>query len=123
MSWTLDVESQSLYVTLSDDAVAGQVEMPDGTIVDTDEAGRAVGIEVLRAGTPWDHQAVAQRFHLSKDAAEYLGLLSRTVAMIHPHRRAQEAARALISDLIRGEQLASTSTASTSYMRDLAATA
>ena len=59
MSWTLDVESQSLYVTLSDDAVAGQVEMPDGTIVDTDEAGRAVGIEVLRAGTPWDHQAVA----------------------------------------------------------------
>ena len=79
MSWTFDVESQSLYVALSDEDIAGQVEMPDGTIVDIDVAGAAVGIEVLRAWASWDIAAIAAQFDLSEDTAKFLGQLSRSV--------------------------------------------
>ncbi|HXN60556.1 MAG TPA: DUF2283 domain-containing protein [Acidimicrobiales bacterium] len=87
MSWTFDVESQSLYVRLSDEAIEGQIELDDGTIVDVDAEGNAVGVEVLRAWAQWDFRAVAERFELSEDAAKFLELLAVTVGNMAPPRQ------------------------------------
>jgi hypothetical protein len=109
MSWTFEVESQSLYVKLSDEAISRQVEMADGKIVDVDAAEHAVGVEVLRAWAPWDPRAIAEQFRLSEDTTKYLELLARTVAMMAP-RRPSTGEPPMIHELIR-EQPASSANA------------
>jgi uncharacterized protein YuzE len=108
MSWTFDVESQSLYVKLSDGEISRQVEMTDGTIVDVDEADNAVGVEVLRAWAPWDVRAVVSRFNLSEDTAKFLEVLARTVATMTPRPTTGEPP--MLRELIR-EQPASSANA------------
>ena len=80
MSWTYDVDTQSLYVRVSTRETAGQIEMPDGTVVDIDDAGQVVGVEVIRASAPWDLEAVAERFNLSSDAVEQVRWVTETIS-------------------------------------------
>jgi len=73
MRWSYDATDQALYVTLRDDLTrAGVIEMPDGTIVDVDAAGQAVGVEVIRSWAEWDIDAVIRRFALDEDTASAL---------------------------------------------------
>jgi uncharacterized protein YuzE len=64
MQWTYDADERALYIRLSDEDIAGQVEMLDGTLVDVDGGGRPTGIEVIRSWAEWDIDAVADRFGL-----------------------------------------------------------
>jgi uncharacterized protein YuzE len=80
MSWTFDADSQSLYIRLTDHQIAEQDEMPDGTVVDLDAEGEAVGIEVLRTWAPWDLAAVAERLRLSDETVQYLQSVSDVVS-------------------------------------------
>lgn len=80
MSWSYDSETQALYIGLSSEEIEGQVEMPDGVVVDVDAAGAAVGIEVVRAQADWDLPAVVEQFGLSEDQALYAKEIAYTAA-------------------------------------------
>lgn len=75
MRWELDTEAGSLYITLTEEPVDHQEEMPDGVVVDLDARGRAVGIEVLSAWAPFDHAAIVGQYHLDQSDAESLDFL------------------------------------------------
>jgi len=47
MKLKIDHEADALYLTLSDDNARESEEVAPGIIVDYDDAGRAVGIEML----------------------------------------------------------------------------
>lgn len=78
MRWTYDASLGALYVYLRDteEKIAGQVELPDGVVVDVDSEGRAVGIEILAAYAPWSVGSVAVRFDLDDDTVAYLAWLA-----------------------------------------------
>jgi uncharacterized protein YuzE len=67
MRWSLDLESDSQYVWLADDRPVRQVELPSGVVIDVDESGHAVGIEVVRASAGWSVEEIATRFELDRD--------------------------------------------------------
>jgi uncharacterized protein YuzE len=75
MRWTYDLDANAFYIYLSDQPVAGQVEMPDGTVVDVNAQGAAVGIEVLSPDEGWDANAVLERFGLDDDVRKSLGFI------------------------------------------------
>lgn len=75
MRWSIDLRSRSLYITLSDAPSASQREMADGTVVDVDESGHVVGIEVLRFDAPWDPNLVTASFDLSPEARDSIAWL------------------------------------------------
>jgi uncharacterized protein YuzE len=76
MRWTYDLNEDALYVYLDDQPVSGQVEMEDGSVVDVDPQGRAVGVEVLSASAGWDIGAVIQRFNLDVETGKALLVLA-----------------------------------------------
>ena len=47
MKLTVDPEADALYLTLKEGKVARTKELADGIIIDVDEAGALLGIEVL----------------------------------------------------------------------------
>lgn len=59
-----DSENDLLYVTLADNAIARTVQISETCFVDIDDAGQAVGIEVLDASHGWPVQDVIAQFHL-----------------------------------------------------------
>ncbi|MAT06211.1 MAG: hypothetical protein CL424_14320 [Acidimicrobiaceae bacterium] len=63
-----DLHPDAIYITLSHRPIARQIEMPDGVIIDVDNVGRAVGIDVYGLSTGWDWKAVVDRFDLHSDA-------------------------------------------------------
>jgi uncharacterized protein YuzE len=84
--WTYDAEVAALYIYLVDGRQpSAQVEMPDGTVVDVDDTGRALGIEVVRSWAEWDIQAVITRFGLdAKTADEVLWIANSTIVRRRP---------------------------------------
>lgn len=48
-----DLNVGALYIRLSDSPVARTQEINDNTLVDLDEAGRVIGIEVISIESPW----------------------------------------------------------------------
>jgi uncharacterized protein YuzE len=78
MRWEFDVDAGSLYVSLGDQVVDHQEEMPDGIVVDVAANGSAVGIEVLSAWAPVDWQSVIRRFQLDENDAASLEFLVST---------------------------------------------
>ena len=59
---TYDHTVDALYIALRDGAVARTVEVDSGTLVDVDEHGDLVGIEVLTPSRAWPIDEVAARF-------------------------------------------------------------
>ncbi len=47
MQVRIDREADAMYIRLSEEASVSTEEIEDGLVVDLDEAGRVVGIEVL----------------------------------------------------------------------------
>jgi uncharacterized protein YuzE len=92
MRWSYDLSANALYIYLTDEGVVGQVEMPDGVIVDVDKDGHAVGIEVLSPDAGWDVAAVVQRFQFDQETINAIGgLLMSPLLRQSPAPRRQPA--------------------------------
>ncbi len=76
MKWTFDAEADAVYVWLADARPVQQVELGDGTIVDLDEAGGVIGIEILSFHAGWDPRFVAEQLSLNESDAVDLQFLA-----------------------------------------------
>lgn len=89
MRWSYDGESDSLYVYVSDNAVATQRELGDGTIADVAEDGSLVGFEVLSLRFGWLPNEVAEQFGLPTQARHALIVLAHALfgpsVAVKPH--------------------------------------
>jgi uncharacterized protein YuzE len=68
MRFEYDQTADALYVRLVEGAmVAGTVEVDRGTLVDVDESGQALGIEIIRPSRPVPVEEIADRFDLDSE--------------------------------------------------------
>lgn len=68
-----DKEADALEIELVVDAVSARTEQLDaGTLVDLDEQGRLVSIEVIRPAREWPLHEVLERFDIAPDDARVL---------------------------------------------------
>lgn len=67
MRWAYDGEVDNLYVYVRPGAARRQVHLSDRVIVDVDDDGSIVGVEILSLTAGWDAEAIAERFDLSED--------------------------------------------------------
>jgi uncharacterized protein YuzE len=73
-----DEEANALYVYILDDVKPTHGEQIDaGTIVDLDDDGRVVGIEILNPARPWPVDEIAERFDLGMAETLLLRSISR----------------------------------------------
>jgi uncharacterized protein YuzE len=72
-----DTTAQALDISLSDAAVARTVEIDSGTLVDLDEGGRVVSIEVIHPSRQWPLGEILERFELATEDAAVLTSLWR----------------------------------------------
>ena len=73
MQFEYDQESDALYIRLVEDAMVARTEQIDaGTLVDVNEGGAAVGIEIIRPARPIPVNEIADRFPLIGDEIRVL---------------------------------------------------
>ena len=58
MRLSYDLDAGALYIELGDREVALTRQVDDNTLVDLDEGGNVVGIEVTATGHPWGLESV-----------------------------------------------------------------
>ena len=83
MKYSYDYDTKALYIELSDDPVDETHQLDAGTMVDLDESGGVVGIEVLRPGRPWPLDEIMKRFPLAEDDKLLLNSMWDTVTHKH----------------------------------------
>lgn len=76
----VDTTVNAAYIRLSENAVVRTVDVNDQIMVDVDEYGVAVGIEVLDEGEPLPFQQLVDDFHVHSDVVELLRLIRPNVA-------------------------------------------
>lgn len=76
LKWTYDVEGAALYVYLSTATIKRQIEYPSGMVVDVDDRGNAVGIEILAPGVV---DAMARAADIARLAELNVGEPDRTM--------------------------------------------
>jgi uncharacterized protein YuzE len=59
---TYDNDGDALYIRFTDETVSRTVEVDSGTLVDLDDSGELIGVEVLRPARAWPLQEVLTRF-------------------------------------------------------------
>lgn len=65
MNFRYDHEADALAIDVREDALVSRTEQIDpGTLVDLDQRGNVVAIEVLRPARSWPIDEIAGRFHL-----------------------------------------------------------
>lgn len=69
---TFDLDANALYVRLSDQPVARTVQIDEGTLVDLDDKGAVVGIEVIQPQRTWPLGEILRRFQIPADQANEL---------------------------------------------------
>src|SRR5438067_2797807 len=70
-----DKDADALDIRLREDgdAIAARtVEIDSGTMVDLDEHGAAISIEVLRPARPWPLTEILERFTIDEEQADLL---------------------------------------------------
>lgn len=72
MLLTYDAEADALYISVLSDKVAATAEIEDDTLVDVNECGGLIGIEVLGPARPWPIAELAKRFGLSPQDKAFL---------------------------------------------------
>lgn len=75
MNFSYDDTDDALYIELSTSLVDQTHQIDAGTMVDVDNFGRVVGIEVLRPARDWPLEAIKERFQLDSDAKKILDSL------------------------------------------------
>ncbi len=75
MKLIYDNEADALAIRLADGIVDRTIEVEPGTLVDVDEAGHALVIEVLQPARRWPLDEVLRRFEIADaDAAVLRGI-------------------------------------------------
>lgn len=72
ISQTYDVDADALYIELDNRAVARTVQIDSGTLVDLDDAGHVLGIEVIHPQRRWPLSAIIERFGITAESAREL---------------------------------------------------
>ncbi len=72
---SLDANADALYVQLGEQRVHSSIEMDPGTLVDVDEDGAVVGIEVLRPARDWPLDQVLEQFTIGERERVLLGAM------------------------------------------------
>jgi uncharacterized protein YuzE len=67
-----DLNIGALYIRLTDEPVARTQEIDDNTLVDLDEIGGVVGIEVVAIESPWALGTVLRDYGIPDDEAAQL---------------------------------------------------
>jgi uncharacterized protein YuzE len=97
MNWTYDASARALYVEFSDHSSREQIELAPGVIVDIDDQGSLVGVEVLS----WQHVdigAIAKRFDLDEETAATLKkVVFQPVTLVLGYGPAEE--RSLVAEV------------------------
>jgi uncharacterized protein YuzE len=76
MTLTYDQEADALAIELVDGAlVARTVQVDPGTLVDVDQDGVAIAIEVIHPARSWPLEAIVDDFRLAADDAAMLRAL------------------------------------------------
>jgi uncharacterized protein YuzE len=81
---THDLEADALYVAFNDGAVARTVELDDGTLVDLDAKGAAVGLEVVHPNRVWPVDQFVERFRIPREEADALRAYARKFRVSEP---------------------------------------
>lgn len=71
----IDIQQDTAYVTLSRSEIVKTAEYSDSILVDLDEHGVAVGIEILGTGTKLPLSDLERQFHIHSSVAPILGHL------------------------------------------------
>lgn len=72
VSHAYDSEADALYIQLDVGEVARTEDVDTGTLVDVDEAGVALGIEVLHPARPWPLDEILRRYRIEGHTAAML---------------------------------------------------
>jgi uncharacterized protein YuzE len=81
MRWTFDLDANALFIYLTDEPSAAQVEMSDGVVVDVDNHGQAVAVEVLSPSAGWNLDEIVARFNLDAVARDSLAHIRNSPLM------------------------------------------
>jgi uncharacterized protein YuzE len=60
----VDQDADAIYINLTDRAIKDSAEVADGIVVDYDDQGRVVGVEILDASRRTDDPTVLTQFNL-----------------------------------------------------------
>ena len=84
-----DLDAGALYITMTDRKVARTVEIDAGTLVDLDDTGSVVGIEVIAPQRAWPIRQIIDEYGISKeDAAQLLAYFPGTAQFAPPQHPA-----------------------------------
>jgi uncharacterized protein YuzE len=76
-----DPEADEMYLGLLDASVTQSVQIDEGTLVDLDDEGSVVGIEIVHPDRQWPLATILERFTLGRPDADTLrAFRSRTIA-------------------------------------------
>jgi uncharacterized protein YuzE len=89
MKWAIDLDSDAIYIYLTDAVPAHQVELRSGVVADLDAQGNLRGIEVLKASYGWDAEEILARYDLDPADADSLRYLANLPSMVKKVARAQ----------------------------------
>jgi uncharacterized protein YuzE len=84
ISQSFDIDADALYIELHSRAVARTVQIDSGTLVDLDDAGQLLGIEVIHPQRSWPLHAIIERFGVTADAALELNTYFPMIAQTSP---------------------------------------
>lgn len=76
----VDTELHAAYISLSDDPVVRTVEFSEQIMVDLDEFGVAVGIELLDEGALLPFSELVSEFHVHSDVVDMLRVIRPDVS-------------------------------------------
>jgi len=75
MTFRYDRDADALDITLSGGIVCRTVGIDSGTLVDVDEHGRALAIEIIRPARAWPLDEILDRFGVADEDATVLRTL------------------------------------------------
>lgn len=90
MIFSYDDNADSLYIDITDSPVARSRQFDEGTIVDLDESGEVVGIEILRPARDWPLGEIKASFRLGKEDTAILDSLWGTTGEPRPYPFAKQ---------------------------------
>lgn len=77
MKVAYDQQADVLYIELWSAEVARTIQIDRGTLVDLDQDGQLIGVELIRPARPWPIEAILDRFPTDPTSARMLHLLER----------------------------------------------
>ncbi len=75
MTFSYDYQADALYIEIAEASVARTEQFDAGTMVDLDQFGRVVGIELLQPARDWPLDEIQARFQLDEGDRAILNTL------------------------------------------------